>query len=52
MADLFEAYEEEFNDLRAQIEQRTRSLPSLESGKFIYFIYVAAFYCYFDNINF
>jgi len=33
MADLFEAYEEEFNELRLQIEQRTRNLPTFDGAQ-------------------
>jgi len=33
MADLFESYEEEFNDLRVQIEQRTKLLPTYDANR-------------------
>jgi len=32
MPDLFDSYEEEFNELRAQVEQRSRTIPTLEGA--------------------
>lgn len=33
MSDLFETYEEEFNDLKLSIEQRIRNIPTFDARK-------------------
>lgn len=33
MSDLFETYEEEFNDLKLSVEQRIRNIPTFDARK-------------------